>query len=89
MKKEYNQCLDVVRSLPTVPCFPHTSAPHIMRLYILKSLTIYLDKENLIANIQTPKTPSYKTQELAIPKTLTIPKLTSQLAFPMRTLLLL
>ena len=31
-KGEYNQCLDVVGSLPTVPCFPHTSAPRILRL---------------------------------------------------------
>jgi hypothetical protein len=59
MKGEYNQCLDVVRSLPTVPCFPHTSSPWILRS------TIYLDKAKLKANIQAPKTPSYKTQELS------------------------
>jgi hypothetical protein len=30
MKGEYNRGLDVVRSLPTVPCFPHTFDPRIL-----------------------------------------------------------
>jgi hypothetical protein len=58
-KKDTTRCLDVVRFLPIVTCFPHTSAP-----WILIS-TIYLDKAKLKANIQAPKTPSYKTQELS------------------------
>jgi hypothetical protein len=74
-KKDTTRCLDIVRFLPIVPWFPHTSAPWILRP------TIYLDKAKLKANIG-PKTPSYKTQDLAIPKT---PKLT----FPTRTPLLL
>ena len=56
-KKYTTRCLDVVRFLPTVPCFPHTYAPWILRS------TIYLDKSKLKANIQAPKTPSYETQE--------------------------
>jgi hypothetical protein len=61
-KKDTTRCLDVVRFLPMVPCFPHTSSPWIMKP------TIYLDKANLKANIG-PKNPCYKTQELAIQKT--------------------
>jgi hypothetical protein len=58
-KKDTTKCLDVVRLLPTVPCFPHTSTPWILRS------TIYIDKTKVKANIQAPKTPSYKTQELS------------------------
>ena len=58
-KKDTTRCLDVVRFLPTVPFFPHTYAPRILRS------TIYLDKAKLKANIQAPKTPSYKPQELS------------------------
>jgi hypothetical protein len=58
-KKDTTECLDVFMFLPIVPCFPHTSTPQFLRP------TIYLDKENLKANIG-PKTPSYKTHDLAI-----------------------
>jgi hypothetical protein len=58
-KENTTRCLDVVKSLPTFPFFPHTSSPRILRS------TIYLDKAKLKANIQAPKTPSYKTQELS------------------------
>jgi hypothetical protein len=50
-KGEYNQFLDVVRSLPTVPFFLHTSSPHILKP------TIYFDKAKLKANIG-PNTPN-------------------------------
>ena len=55
-KENTTRCLDVVTFLPKVPCLPHTSAPQIL------ISTIYLDKAKLKANIQAPKTPSYKTQ---------------------------
>jgi hypothetical protein len=58
-KKDTTRCLDVVKFLPKVPCFPHTFAPEILRS------TIYLDKAKLKPNIQAPKSPSYKTQELS------------------------
>jgi len=37
-KKDTTRCLDVVKFLPTVPSFPHTSDPRILES------TIYLDK---------------------------------------------
>ena len=80
-KEDTTRCLDVVRFLPIVPCFPHTYSPWIM------ISTIYLDKEKLKDNIQAPKTPSYKTQELANSRI--YQPSTSQLAFRMITLLLL
>jgi hypothetical protein len=55
-KRDYSQILDVIRSLPIVPCFPHIFAP-----WILISI-IYLDKAKLKANIQAQKNPNYKTQ---------------------------
>jgi hypothetical protein len=45
-KKDTTRCLDVVRFLPTVPCFPHTSSPMSFETISLKILTIYLDNIN-------------------------------------------
>jgi hypothetical protein len=44
--KDTTICLDVVRFLPTVPCFPHTSSPMSSKTVSLKILTIYLDHIN-------------------------------------------
>ena len=47
-KKDTTRCLDIVRSLPIVPCFPHTSSPRILRPII------YLDKAKLQAKSKNP-----------------------------------
>ena len=45
-KKDTTRCLDVVRFLPIVPCFPHTFVPMSYETVSLKILTIYINNIN-------------------------------------------